>query len=122
MNTTSTAYNSNVIYTRPNYTVSTIRYDSTCHSLDEVKKNNVLMCHSPSDVKEASKLFPSYLTDEELQERQCKGRFWDVSRTCLYILVDNETLVIVGKNGNVNITGRERLPYSLQGIYYFDEY
>ena len=64
-----------------------------------------------------------YLTDEELQEKQYKGRFWDVSGPNLYILVDDETLVVVDNKRSTKIfTGREHLPYSLQGRHYYDEH
>lgn len=95
-------------------------------TLDEVKEKSVFMNHLPKDIMEASKVFPGYLTDEELQEKQYKGRFWDISKVYisssfmyyLYILVDNETLVMVDNQGKIKISGRDYLPYSLQGRYY----
>lgn len=125
MNNASTTYSEPItgdIYTRPNYTISYDIYEGFMKSLDEVKEKNVLMNHLPSDVNIASKLFPGYLTDEELQERQYKGRFWDVIDSELYILVDDETLVVVNKKGKTKIFGRDNLPYSLQGRHYYDEY
>ena len=64
-------------------------YDEFLDSIDKVKDKKVLMYHSSSDVGIASKLFRGYLTDEELQETQYKGRFWDVRGSNLYILVDD---------------------------------
>lgn len=126
MNNASTTYSEPItgdIYTRPNYTISYDIYEGFMKSLDEVKEKNLLMNHLPSDVNIAPKLFPGYLSDEELQERQHKGRFWDVVDSKLFILVDNETVVIVNTEGKTYIVerGTYELPYSLQGRHY-DEY
>lgn len=127
MNTASTSnvditkcnsYGCNTLYCSTIY--SHDLYGDWLNSLSEVKEKNVLMHHLPSDIRIASALFPSYLTDEELQETQYKGRFWDVIDYDLYILVDNETLVVVNL-GNVKTLGRDYLPYSLRGRYYYDE-
>lgn len=111
-------------------------YEDFLNSFDKIKDKNMLMFHSPSEIYEASRLFPGYLTDEELQEKQYKGRFWTIYsfrnvNSCsyisgsfiyyLYILVDNETVVIVDTKGETKISGRECLPTSLQGRHYYDE-
>ena len=96
-------------------------YDEFLDSIDKVKEKTVLMCHLPSDIEIASKYYRGYLTDEELQEKQYKGRFWDVRGSNLYILVDDETLVVVDTKRNTKIfSGRDCLPYSLQGRHYYD--
>lgn len=115
--------------------VTSCLYGDWLDSLSNVKDKNMLMFHSSSEIYEASRLFPSYLTDEELQEKQYKGRFWTIYsfrnvNSCsyirtsfiyyLYILVDNETVVIVDTKGETKISGRECLPVSLQGRYYYD--
>lgn len=112
-------------------------YNDFLDSIDKVKDKKVLMYHLPSDIEFASKLFPGYLTDEELQERQYKGRFWTIEsfrniNSCsyinesfihyLYILVDNETVVIVNTEGKTTFSERgQNLPTSLQGRHYYDE-
>lgn len=131
MNTTSTTYNYPItndsyacnIYVSPirSSYVTSCFYKDWLDSPSEVKDNNMLMNHLPSDVNIASKLFPGYLTDEELQEKQYKGRFWDVIDSTLYILVDDETLLVVDNKGHIEISGRDNLPYSLQWRHYYDE-
>ena len=92
-------------------------------SLDDVKNKTILMSHLPSDLTYARKYYSDYLTNEELQERQYSGRFWDISCRNLYVLVDDETLVIVDTERNTKIfSGRENLPYSLRGRHYYDEH
>ena len=128
---TNDSYSCNIFCTR--YTPI---YEDFLNSFDKIKDKNMLMVLSPSEIYEASRLFPSYLTDEELQEKQYKGRFWTIYsfrnvNSCsyitksfiyyLYILVDNETVVIVDTKGETKISGRECLPVILQGRYYYDE-
>lgn len=147
MNITSTTYNTPItndsytcnIYITPicrSYVTSCL-YGDWLDSLSNVKDKNMLMFHLPSEINEASRLFPGYLTDEELQEKQYKGRFWAIERfhnvnSCsyisesfihyLYILVDNETVVIVNTEGETIISERgPNLPTSLKGRYYYDE-
>lgn len=121
----------NVITDNPNLYCRTLYYnenniyDGFINSIDSVKEKDVLMNHLPSDINLASKFFPGYLTDEELQERQYKGRFWEIDNKVLYILVDNETVVIISAEGRKMTRIFERaavvLPFSLQGRYYYDE-
>ena len=97
-------------------------YNDFINSLEE-KRDYPIMMHRPSDVAIAIRFFENYLTEDELQERQYRGRFWDVihfsdTLYTLYILFDNETLVIVDNEGRTQILGRDRLPHSLQGRYY----
>ena len=95
-------------------------YEKFLDSLHKVKYNKLLMFHLPSKINEAKKYFDSYLTEEELQERQYYGRFWDINLGALYILVDNDTLVIVDINGVVGTYGRDCLPESLKGRHYYE--
>ena len=97
-------------------------YEMFIDSLHKVKDNKLLMFHLPSKINEAKKLFDGYLTEEELQERQYYGRFWDIYLGALYILVDNDTLVIVDVNGVVGTYGRNCLPESLKGRHYYEYY
>ena len=129
-------YYKTVIYNTPNtiitnnsisngYTVCDGRtvngtYEKFLDSLDEVKCKKLLMTHLPSKINIAKKLFDGYLTDEELQERQYEGRFWDIYLGSVYILVDNDTLVIVDANGIEGIYGRYCLPESLKGRHYYE--
>ena len=78
------------------------------------------MTHTTTDINLAIKYFDGYLTDVELQERQYEGRFWDINLGAVYILVDNDTLVIVDANGVVGIYGRDCLPDSLKGRHYYE--
>lgn len=95
-------------------------YEKFLDSLDKVKDKNMLMYHSPFDVEYARTYYNGYLTNEELQERQYEGRFWDVYLGAFYILVDNDTLVIVDANGVEGIYGRDCLPESLKGRHYYE--
>lgn len=95
-------------------------YEKFMESLDEVKCKNVLMTHTTTDINLARKYFDGYLTEEELQEKQYSGRFWDINLGAFYILVDNDTLVILDVNGIVGIYGREHLPLSLRGRHYYE--
>ena len=72
------------------------------------------MNHYKFDVDYARKYYKDYLTNEELQEIQEEGRYWDLIGFHLYILVDNDTLVIVDNKKNKVILGREHLPLSLR--------
>ena len=95
-------------------------YEKFLDSLDEVKCKKLLMTHLPSKIYIAKKLFDGYLTEEELQERQYEGRFWDIYLGALYILADDDTLVIVDASGVVGIYGRDCLPESLIGRHYYE--
>lgn len=95
-------------------------YEKFMDSLDEVKYKKLLMTHTTTDINLTRKYFDGYLTEEELQERQYSGRFWDINLGALYILADNDTLVIVDDNGAVGIYGRECLPESLKGRHYYE--
>lgn len=95
-------------------------YEKFMDSLDKVKCKNVLMTHSKSKIHFARRHFDGYLTEEELQEKQYYGRFWDIYLYDIYILADNDTLVIVDANGVVGIYGRDCLPESLKGRHYYE--
>lgn len=95
-------------------------YEKFMDSLDEVKCKKLLMFHLPSKIHISKRFFDGYLTEEELQEKQYEGRFWDISLGALYILVDNDTLVIVDVNGVVGTYGRDCLPESLKGRHYYE--
>lgn len=97
-------------------------YEKFLDSLDEVKDKKKLMTHLPYDVEYSRTYYNGYLTDEELQEKQYSGRFWDLLWGYLYILVDDDTLVIVDANGAVGIYGRDCLPESLKGRHYYEDY
>lgn len=96
-------------------------YEKFLDSLDKVKCKKLLMTHTTKDINIARKYFDGYLTEEELQENQYEGRFWDICLGSLYILVDDDTLVIVDANGVVGVYGREHLPPSLKGRHYYYE-
>ena len=93
-------------------------YEKFLDSLDEVNCKNVLMTHPPSRINIAKKLFDGYLTNEELEEIQYEGRFWNIIGYHLYILVDNDTLVVVDNEKDIAILGREHIPLSLRDKYY----
>lgn len=95
-------------------------YEKFLDSLDEVKNNKLLMTHLPDKINIAKTFFDGYLTEEELQEKQYSGRFWDLFLGALYILVDDDTLVIVNANGVVGTYGRDCLPESLKGRHYYE--
>lgn len=95
-------------------------YEKFMDSLDEVKCKKLLMTHTTKDINLARKYFDGFLTEEELQERQYSGRFWDIYLGALYVLLDDDTLVIVDDNGAVGIYGRECLPESLKGRHYYE--
>lgn len=95
-------------------------YEKFLDSLHHVKYNKMLMFHLQSKINLAKKFFDGYLIEEELQERQYYGRFWDIVLGALYILVDNDTLVIVDVNGVVGTYGRDSLPDSLRGRHYYE--
>ncbi len=98
-------------------------YEKFMDSLDEVKCKKLLMTHLPSKINIAKKFFNGYLTEEELQERQYEGsRFWDIYLGSLYILVDDDTLVIVDANRIEGIYGRDFLPENLKGRHYYEDY
>lgn len=93
-------------------------YEKFLDSLDEVNCKKLLITHSPFDVDYARTYYDGYLTNEELQTKQYEGRFWDINLGALYILVDNDTLVIVNANGFIGTYGRDCLPESLRDKYY----
>lgn len=95
-------------------------YEKFLDSLDKVKCKKMLMTHLPSKINIAKKFFDGYLINEELQERQYEGRFWDIYLGSLYILVDNDTLVIIDANGIEGIYGRDCLPENLKGRHYYE--
>lgn len=95
-------------------------YEKFLDSLHQVKDKKMLMNHSPFDVEYARTYYNGYLTNEELQEIQYEGRFWDIYLGAFYILVDNDTLVIVDANGVEGIFGRDCLPESLKGRHYYE--
>lgn len=95
-------------------------YEKFLDSLHQVKDHKLLMFHLQSKIHIAKRFFDGYLTEEELQERQYYGRFWDINLGALYILVDNDTLVIVNVNGVVGTYGRDCLPESLKGRHYYE--
>ena len=95
-------------------------YEKFLDSLDKVKCKKLLMTHTTRDINLARKYFDGYLTEEELQEEQYYGRFWDISLGAFYILVDDDTLVISNADGVVGIYGREYLPESLEGKHYYE--
>lgn len=97
-------------------------YGKFLDSLDEVKYKKLLMTHTANYISLARKYFDGYLTEEELQEKQYSGRFWDINLGALFILVDDDTLVIVALNGAVGIYGRDCLPESLKGRHYYEDY
>lgn len=97
-----------------------VTYEKFLDSLDEVNSKKLLMKHTTTDINLARKYFDGYLTDEELQEKQYEGRFWDMNLGSIYILVDNDTLVIVDVNGVVGTYGRDCLPESLKGRHYYE--
>lgn len=74
--------------------------------------------HNSLDVIYALDNYEDYLTNEELQEIQEEGRYWDIIGFHLYILVDNDTLVVVDNEKDVVILGREHLPLILRDKYY----
>lgn len=76
--------------------------------------------HNSLDVIYALDNYEDYLTEEELQEIQYEGRFWDIIGYHLFILVDNDTLVVVDDKGDEKIFGRDYLPLSLQGRHYYE--
>ena len=97
-------------------------YDKFMDSLDEVKDCKLLMTHLPLDIRLTRIVFEGYLTEEELQEKQYEGRFWDLCGGYLYILVDDDTVVVIEPDNNkdVHIYGRDHLPQSLVGRHYYD--
>lgn len=79
----------------------------------------IIDTHNSLDVIYALDNYEDYLTEEELQEIQYEGRYWDLLGGYLYILVDNDTLVVIEPdNKDVHIFGRDYLPQSLVGCYY----
>lgn len=78
----------------------------------------IIDIHNSLDVIYALDNYEDYLTEEELQEIQYEGRFWDIIRYHLFILVDNDTLVVVDNEKDIVILGREHIPISLRDKYY----
>lgn len=78
----------------------------------------IIDIHNSLDVIYALDNYEDYLTEEELQEIQYSGRFWDIIGYNLFILVDNDTLVVVDNEKDIVILGREHIPLSLRDKYY----
>ena len=78
----------------------------------------IIDIHNSLDVIYALDNYEDYLTEEELQEIQYSGRFWDIIGYHLFILVDNDTLVVVDNEKDIVILGREHIPLSLRDKYY----
>ena len=78
----------------------------------------IIDIHNSLDVIYALDNYEDYLTEEELQEIQYEGRFWDIIGHHLFILVDNDTLVVVDNEKDIVILGREHIPLSLRGKFY----
>ena len=95
-------------------------YEKFLDSLHHVKYKKLLMTHLTSKIHIAKRFFDGYLTEEELQERQYYGRFWDIIGYHLFILVDDDTLVILDVNGVVGTYGRDYLPENLKGRHYYE--
>ena len=91
-----------------------------------------MMGHSLYSISIARKYFDGYLSEDELQVRQYKGRFWDINSEfkarffTLHVLLDNDTTLCVFAylNGDVKEYVRDRsfvevtLPDTLIGRYY----
>lgn len=103
-------------------------YDDFLNSLEE-RRYKPIMCHKPSDVGLAKRFFKSYLTEEELCERQYTGRFWAIHNSltgiyALYIIIDNEVYIKVDYDGEYLVTICDKhilktfLPEELRGRYY----
>ena len=78
------------------------------------------MNHTQWKINCAQEYFEDYLTKEELQDEQYYGRFWDIICLHLFILVDEDTLLVVDCKGDTAIYGREYLPLSLRGRHYYE--
>ena len=78
----------------------------------------IIDIHNSLDVIYALDNYEDYLTEEELQEREYEGRCWNISGYHLFILVDNDTLVVVDNEKDIVILGREHIPLSLRDKYY----
>lgn len=108
-------------------------YEEFLESLMESKEKRPIMTHLPSSIKLACKFFPGYLSDEELQERQYSGRYWDIRRDIdgghiLFIVLDNQDILCVTKEEHEECVEAvldrgyaiNFLPDSLRGMYYND--
>lgn len=107
-------------------------FDDFIQSLVQNKEKRPIMTHLPSTVRYVDKYFSGYLTEEELQEHQYTGRFWDIKAgddehwTTLFIILDNETVLLISKvRGEELLEGvydrastKPVLPDSLRGMYY----
>ena len=91
----------------------------------------LLMTHTQTSLRLASKLYEGYLTDDELQEKQLTGRFWDImnepdATPPLFVILDNDTVLCVHKDGNGKnvdaICHKEDIEYyfpeKLKGLHY----
>lgn len=96
-------------------------YEKFLESLHQAYNHKLMMSHLQLDISLTRRDFEGYLTEEELQEKQYEGRFWDLYGGYLYILVDDETLVVIEPNNkDVHIFGRDHLPESLKGRHYYE--
>ena len=96
-------------------------YKKFLESLHQAYDHKLMMNHLQLDISLTRRDFEGYLTEEELQEKQYEGRFWDLLGGYLYILVDDETLVVIEPdNKDVHIFGRDHLPESLKGRHYYE--
>lgn len=93
-----------------------------------------MMEHRPSTINIAKRCFEGYLAEEELQERQYEGRYWDLNFNgtdfnrfiSLYVLLDNDTVLWVFSHNNGEHSEHIRnrtsievtLPETLIGRYY----
>lgn len=86
--------------------------------MNDSQKKKPMMFHTSAKIHLVKRLFDGYLTKEELQEKQYEGRFWDISNGILFILIDEDTLVVIYIDGDVRTYGRYALPNSLVGAHY----
>jgi len=76
-------------------------YDDFIKTLeDNNNKERPIMTHLPSNIRKARMIFEGYLAEEELQERQFSGRFWEICQDLenpslyrLFIILDNDTVL-----------------------------
>lgn len=114
-------------------------YDEFIKTLEDNKnRERPIMTHLPSNIRKARMIYDGYLAEEELQERQFSGRFWDICQDLdnenlytLYVVLDNDTVLrAIAQVGltrkiftvNEDIYKRDdikqELPQSLRGRFY----